>query len=202
LTHPHSNSSRAELRRQLRAARRRLLPAERRTASLRAVSRLLSHPWYRRARSIALYWPVGSETDTSALFAAARQEGKQIFLPSIFCRGLRLLFVRLRPGTNLKHRRHGIPQPRLVSSRDLAATRHLDMVVVPLLGFDDKGHRLGSGAGYYDRSFGFRKFSPQGKPRLVGLAFACQQIKTFEPDNWDVALDAVVTENGWFYPQG
>jgi 5-formyltetrahydrofolate cyclo-ligase len=132
------------------------------------------------------------------LIAAAHQDDKQVFLPSIFCRNQRLLFVRLRPGANLNHRRHGIPQPRPASPRDLAATRTLDLVVVPLLGFDEKGNRLGSGAGYYDRSFGSRDFSARAKPRLVGLAFACQQLPSFKPDAWDVPLDAVVTENGWF----
>lgn len=195
-THSSSNSSRAELRRQLRDARRALTPTERAAASLQAIDHLLAHPWYRRAQRIALYWPVGSETDTSALFAAARQDRKEIFLPSILRRGGRLLFVRLRRGTNLRHRRHGIPQPRPASSRDLAMTRGLDLVVMPLLGFDTKGHRLGSGAGYYDRSFGFRIFTPRGRPRLVGLGFACQQATGFEPGAWDVPLDAVVTDAG------
>jgi 5-formyltetrahydrofolate cyclo-ligase len=192
-THSSSNSSRDVLRRQLRAARRTLTPAERSSASLRAAGRLLSHPWYRRARHIALYYPVGSETDTSALFAAAQQDGKRIFLPSILYRGGRLLFVRLRPGVNLKHRRHGIPQPRPSSSREITASRRLDLVVIPLLGFDAKGHRLGSGAGYYDRSFGFRKFALHGRPRLLGLGFACQQVMSFKPGFWDVPLDGLVT---------
>jgi 5-formyltetrahydrofolate cyclo-ligase len=199
-TQSSSTRSRVELRRQQRVARRSLTPAERYSASLQATAHLLDHPWYRRARSLALYWPVGSEADTTALLVAAQQDGKHIFLPSILYRGGRLQFVRLRDGMNLKHRRHGIPQPRPASSRDLAATRRLDLVVMPLLGFDRNGHRLGSGAGYYDRSFGFRIFSPPGRPRLVGLGFACQQIKTFKPDLWDVPLDAVVTEDGWLWP--
>jgi 5-formyltetrahydrofolate cyclo-ligase len=201
---PSSSPSiqRAELRQQLRAARRRLTPAQRSAASLEAAAHLLAHPWYRQARSIALYWPVGSEADTTALMAAARHDRKRVFLPAILCRGGGLLFVRLRPGTPLRRRRHGIPQPRPARSADIAARRRLDLVVVPLLGFDAHGNRLGSGAGYYDRSFSFRRGRPQGKPRLVGLAFANQQVERLAAAGWDVPLDAVVTENGWHYRQG
>jgi 5-formyltetrahydrofolate cyclo-ligase len=195
-THSSSSSSRDTQRRTLRSARRALSPAERSAASLRACGHLLAHPWYRRARSIALYHPVGSEADSSALFVAAGLDAKQIFLPSILYRGSRLLFVRLRPGARFTHSRHGIPQPRPARSGDLAAKGRLDLVLVPLLGFDAKGNRLGSGAGYYDRSFDFRRFSSRNRPRLVGLAFACQQTNNLKPAAWDIPLDAVATEDG------
>ncbi|HXG28338.1 MAG TPA: 5-formyltetrahydrofolate cyclo-ligase [Nevskiales bacterium] len=191
------STQRAELRRQLREVRRRLTPAQRSAASLAATTHLLAHPWYRQARRIALYWPVGSEVDTTALMAAALRDRKRVFLPAIVCRGGGLLFVRLRPGIPLGRRRHGIPQPRPVRTADVLACRRLDLVVVPLLGFDDRGHRLGSGAGYYDRSFAFRPVLPGVRPRLVGLAFAAQQVPQVAAADWDVPLDAVVTENGW-----
>lgn len=196
-TQSPSSSSRTELRRQLRAVRRALSPAQRHAGSLKAAGWLLAHPWYRQSRNLALYYPVGSETDTSALFAAARQDGKKIFLPAILQRGGRLLFVRLRRDSALARRRHGIPQPRPSRSRDVLAARRLDLVIVPLLGFDRTGHRLGSGAGYYDRSFGFRHGAARRKPRLLGLAFACQRLEQLNPTDWDVPLDAAVTEDGW-----
>lgn len=190
-----SNSDRSELRRQLRAARRALSPVKRSLASLAAATHLLEHPWYLRAKRIALYYPVGSEADTRALFVAAQQDGKQIFLPRILFRGGRLLFVRWDTGADLGQRRHGIPQPRPSRAGDIAPARALDLVIVPLLGFDTRGHRLGSGAGYYDRSFDFRQF--RARPSLVGFGFACQQLKLFKPDRWDIPMDAIVTESGW-----
>jgi 5-formyltetrahydrofolate cyclo-ligase len=196
-----SDVQRDELRQRLRAARRALTPSQRNAASLRAAAHLLAHPWYRRARHVALYWPIGSETDTTALLAAALRDGKRIALPAIVCRQGRLLFVRFRGGTGLSHRRHGIPQPRPADSGDRLRTRALDLVLVPLLGFDRNGHRLGSGAGYYDRSFAFRKSIPHSRPRLVGLAFECQRTRDLKPGGWDVPLDAVVTESGWFFPE-
>jgi 5-formyltetrahydrofolate cyclo-ligase len=198
-TYSSPDSSRVALRQQLRAARRALSAAERSAASLQAAANLLSHPWYQQARSVALYYPVGSEADTSVLFSAAMHDGKRIYLPTILHRGGRLLFVRFGLDTRLARRRHGIPQPRPAASRDVASSRRLDLVVVPLLGFDSHCHRLGSGSGYYDRSFAFRRFTGLARPRLVGLAFACQQTRTFKPDHWDVPLDAVVTEEGWIH---
>lgn len=187
-----SSSDRNALRRRLRAARRALTPAERAELSQRAILQLLAHPWYRRAKRIALYYPVGSEADTTSLFVAAARDRKQLFLPRILYRGGRLLFRRWDARVDLRQRRHGIPQPR-GSAR--VSTRALDLVLVPLLGFDPRGHRVGSGAGYYDRSFAFRLLRP-GHPRLLGFAFACQQVKTFRPGHWDVPLDGVLTELG------
>jgi len=194
-----SNRDRSELRRQLRATRRALTPRQRNLASLAATQHLLQHPWYQRAKRIALYYPIGSEADTTALFVAARQDGKQVFLPRILYRGGRLLFVRWDSGADLSQRRHGIPQPRPASATDIAAARRLDLVIVPLLGFDAGGHRVGSGAGYYDRSFAFRQY--RARPPLVGFAFACQKTAAFKPGNWDIPLDAIVTETGWLEPQ-
>jgi 5-formyltetrahydrofolate cyclo-ligase len=195
-----SDHSRDELRRQLRARRRALTPAQHHAFSLQAATHLLAHPWYRRARRIALYWPVGSETDTRVLLATALQGNRHVALPAILRRNGRLLFVRFRATANLRHQRHDIPQPRPASTTDLLRTRTLDLVLVPLLGFDAKGHRLGSGAGYYDRSFDFRRFQDGIKPRLVGFGFDCQQTRDLKPGDWDVPLDAVVTESGWLFP--
>ena len=69
----------------------------------------------------------------------------------------------------------------------------MTLVVLPLVGFDRRGHRLGMGGGWYDRSFAFRQRSP-APPWLVGAGFADQQVEALEPADWDVALDAVCTE--------
>ena len=64
---------------------------------------------------------------------------------------------------------------------------------MPLLGFDAQGGRLGQGGGYYDSTFAFRRLRQHWKkPRLVGLAFACQQVQTLPHEAWDVRLDTVL----------
>lgn len=76
------------------------------------------------------------------------------------------------------------------------APEQLQLVLMPLLGFDRRGGRLGMGGGYYDRSFAFRHDRP-APPRLVGVGYACQEIPALDVQEWDVGLDAVVTEREW-----
>ena len=71
----------------------------------------------------------------------------------------------------------------------------LDLVLVPLVGFDDQGTRLGMGGGFYDRSFATRLFRRYWrKPRLIGVAYELQRVAHLDRQPWDVALDGVVTE--------
>jgi 5-formyltetrahydrofolate cyclo-ligase len=78
--------------------------------------------------------------------------------------------------------------------------RSLSVVLMPLLGFDGAGTRLGSGAGYYDRVFAFRRRRHSWhRPLLVGVAFACQRVDHIELGRHDVPLDAIVTEQGVEY---
>ena len=101
-------------------------------------------------------------------------------------------FVRMhgRGRTN----RLGIMEPE--GGRSIGA-RWLDVVFVPLVGFDARGVRLGAGGGYYDRAFEFRRWrTTWHTPRLIGLAYAFQQLEAIIPAAHDVLLDAVVTEKG------
>lgn len=106
----------------------------------------------------------------------------------------RLWFVRWRPPDRLRPNRFGILEP----SARRGAIRpawHLDLVLLPLVGFDDRCNRLGMGGGYYDRSLAWlRQRQHWRRPRLIGLAHECQRLEHIEPRRWDVPLDAVVTE--------
>ncbi len=107
-----------------------------------------------------------------------------------------MLFARDHDQLSLINR-HGIPEP---SVSETVPARSLSVVFVPLLGFDAAGTRLGSGAGYYDRAFAFRRRRHSWhRPLLIGLAFRCQRLDHIEPGRHDVPLDAVVTEDGVEY---
>ncbi|HEX6316745.1 MAG TPA: 5-formyltetrahydrofolate cyclo-ligase, partial [Gemmatimonadaceae bacterium] len=77
----------------------------------------------------------------------------------------------------------------------LLEAEELSLAVLPLVGFDEHGHRLGMGGGWYDRSFAFRQ-ERGAPPWLVGAAFALQQMPEADAAPWDVRLDAVCTEAG------
>ena len=113
-----------------------------------------------------------------------------------------LLFQSYNPNEMLTPNRYGIPEPKL-DPKKLINPRDLDCVLTPLVGFDKKGNRLGMGVGYYDRSFSFLQNKKRpGKPILIGLAYSFQEISVWRPDNWDIALDIVITEKEALRVQG
>jgi len=182
---------RAQLRDELRT-RRRAIPAATRIAAAQALAeRLLALPFMPAAGYVAGYWAMDGEIALHAW---------QLRLPSAltYClpvlgRDKRLRFAPWRPGEPLASNRFGIPEPDVTASA-LLEPGTMALVVVPLVGFDASGQRLGMGGGWYDRSFAFRK-THAPPPWLVGAAFAAQQCEdgiTRQP--WDVALDAVCTD--------
>jgi 5-formyltetrahydrofolate cyclo-ligase len=186
--------SRLVLRQRSRSVRSALTQAQRHAASREIARHLRASPLYWSARHIALFWPVGPEVDLREFLHDALAHGKHCYLP-LMRPGRRMWFLRYRPGMKLVRNSHGIPEPRLVP-RDTLAPQLLDLVCVPLLGFDVRGNRLGQGGGYYDRTFSFKREAPASKPRLLGVAFACQQLEELPRAAWDVPLGAVVTERG------
>ena len=183
---------RVRLRRQCRLAREALSDSERRAASHAICRRLHRSSYYWNARHIAFFWPMQGEVDLRELLGAALRERKRCYLP-VLRAGRRLWFARYRAGDRLFTNSFGIPEPR-VRARGFLQPALLDLVCVPLVGFDRRGTRLGQAGGYYDRSFEFLRRGMRGKPRLVGVGFACQELAHIPRADWDVPLAAVVTE--------
>ena len=193
-----SESATGAARRQLRsglAARRRSLPASEQARAAQLVAHHVDRLVHLRANwRIALYAALPEELDTAPLIALARARCCRIYLPRIDRRraSRAMQFVEMRGP--LKRNRLGIGEPQ---SGAVLAARWLDVVFLPLLGFDRHGLRLGTGGGYYDRAFAFRRWrSVWHAPRLVGLAYAFQQVERIAPAPHDVLLDAVVTDEG------
>jgi 5-formyltetrahydrofolate cyclo-ligase len=187
-------SDRKTLRRALRLKRRAVSAAER-----NASARLVAHHadcWLRLRPSwrIALYAALPEELDTTPLIELARARGCRLYLPRIdrHSLGRKMQFVEM----NDRHRsnRLGIAEPE---GSQIIGARWLDVVFLPLVGFDARGVRLGTGGGYYDRAFAFRRWRKVWHtPQLVGLAYSFQQLEAIIPAAHDVLLDAVVTEKG------
>ncbi|HEY0767881.1 MAG TPA: 5-formyltetrahydrofolate cyclo-ligase [Steroidobacteraceae bacterium] len=193
-----SESAPGAVRRQLRAslvARRRNLPAhERAHASLLVAHNVDRALQLRSHWRIAVYAALPEELDTAPLIALAQARGCRIYLPRIDRRrrSRAMQFVEMRGP--LRRNRLGIAEPE--ASVTIGA-RWLDVVFLPLVGFDHYGLRLGTGGGYYDRAFAFRRWrSAWHAPRLVGLAYGFQQLERIAAATHDVLMDAVVTEEG------
>jgi len=190
---PPALDPRDALRRALREARRAISPHQRLAASEQLASQLLSLPFAPDTGDVAGYWAVDGEI---ALHAWQLQlpPAVRYCLPVLHEDGC-LRFAPFSPVTTLKSNRFGIPEPD-VPSTELLPAQAMALVVVPLVGFDNTGHRLGMGGGWYDRSFAFRQTRP-APPYLVGAGFAEQQVQAGLPrEPWDVRLDAICCEQG------
>jgi len=186
-------SARKALRAQLRA-RRRNIPAQLRTRAERRVAlaiqrHFLLHPGQR----IALYCPLRDELGVAAIARLAHRHGAELYLPRLTDRRHhRMSFVEAHGP--LRANRLGILEPS--GARTIPA-RGLDLVFLPLLGFDTAGMRLGMGGGYYDRAFAFLRLRHSWRrPKLIGIGFAVQRVAPLARASHDLHLDAVVTEEG------
>lgn len=192
-----------------RAARRRLralrlsMPAAERAAAERAIAaRLRRLGLARPGLRVAAYLAMPGEASLATFLAAAAAAGARVYVPRISSRRRRTLeFVELAPGAALRRGPYGILEPPAHGRRARMAT--LDAVLVPLVAFDREGHRLGMGAGYYDRALALRRDRVRAyrRPKLVGIAYSCQELASITPRAWDVALDAVVTERELIVPR-
>ncbi|HXI76255.1 MAG TPA: 5-formyltetrahydrofolate cyclo-ligase [Steroidobacteraceae bacterium] len=184
----------AHLRKHLRAQRRSLSAVEhghRSNLAARAVTGLRA---FRAGKRVALYLPFDRETDTAALIRTARRRGVRIYVPVIVDR--RHSRIRFYP-LDARTRRgvFGIAVPKRLHRP--TAPRWLNLIVVPLVGVDAGGRRLGMGGGFYDRALEFRRRRHHWPgPRAIGLAFDCQRTESPFAEPWDVSLDSLATESG------
>ncbi|MGC6368425.1 5-formyltetrahydrofolate cyclo-ligase [Pseudomonas sp. K2I15] len=191
--------SRPQLRRMLRKARRALTPSEQRQAALGLYRQLAQHPLFRRAKHISLYLPTDGEIDPRLLLRAAQRRGKATYLPVLSAwPRTKMVFQRVRPGEKLGPNRFRILEPQVNVSRQRKVWA-LDLVLLPLVGFDDVGGRLGMGGGFYDRSLAYlARRKSWRKPTLLGLAHECQKVERLAQASWDVPLEGTVTDKDWY----
>jgi 5-formyltetrahydrofolate cyclo-ligase len=187
------DSDRSELRQRLRAVRTCLTPQQRIAAAAGVVASLEQLPEFMVDSRIAGYWAVAGELSLHAALGGLLARDQRYHLPALAQQNM-LRFVEWRPGVAVQPNRYGIPEPEHDAATALAPI-DLDVVLMPLLGFDRRGHRIGSGAGYYDRSFAFlRATARPAKPILVGIGYSLQELPSIASATWDVALDYVATE--------
>ena len=182
---------RAHLRKELRE-RRRALPASQRIAAADALAaRLLALAFAPDTGYVAGYWAMDGEIALHS-WQLRLPRGLVYCLPVLHGRE-QLRFAPWRPGDALVTNRFGIPEPDVESSSALPPEA-MALVVMPLVGFDGGGRRLGMGGGWYDRSFAFRQ-QAMPPPWLVGAGFDAQRLEALDCESWDVLPDAICTES-------
>jgi 5-formyltetrahydrofolate cyclo-ligase len=180
------------LRRELRA-RRLAVPGAERQQAARRISRLIDKArLLRPGRRIGLYLSMPEELDTAPLLQLARRRGCVIALPRVTSkRHARMRFFVF--DGSMRRGAYGIREPG--GGLGLRALQ-LDIVFMPLVGFDAAGNRIGMGKGFYDRCLA-RRMSLRNwrRPLLVGLAYEVQQVSSLPRGRHDVPMDMIVTES-------
>jgi 5-formyltetrahydrofolate cyclo-ligase len=137
-------------------------------------------------RIVSGFWPIRSELDPRWLMRGLAEAGAKLALPCI--EGGALVFRAFAFGDRLKRAGFGLSEPYAEAAPVIP-----DIMLVPLAAFDRKGGRIGYGKGYYDGAIG--RFGASGKrPRLLGLAFACQEVPAVPVLAHDQRLEAILTE--------
>ena len=176
------------------AARRTALSAAERISAAEGVARSLERlPEFMVDANVAGYWAVRGEVPLNLAVASLHSRGQLYFLPVLDEHAPRTLhFIEYRTGAALTPNRHGIPEPQSGAKLDAP---QLDIVLLPLLAFDTRGNRLGTGGGFYDATFAFLRdrITPR-KPLLVGIGYAFQQVESLPAEHWDVPLDYIATD--------
>ena len=187
---PQFASARQHLRTEIRQRRKNLTPEQQADFALQAAERIISHPKIQAAKTISVFLSFDGELDTAPLFARLWQEGTQLCLPVLHpFSPHHLLFLRYAPDTPLVRNRLKILEPRLDVTQVIPLSR-LDIILTPLVAFDNHGQRLGMGGGFYDRTL---EHWQDGGPYPIGLAHDCQQVDALPAEHWDVPLPEVIT---------
>lgn len=196
---PVSKNKKNQLRKELREVRNRLSDKEQRKAATALAKQVARSRAYCSSNRIALYFASDGEVTTDEIMARIWQSGRQCYLPILsYVMGERLWFAPVDQNSKFLINRFGIPEP-VVASRRLLSARQLDLILMPLVGFDLHGNRLGMGGGFYDRTFAYQHQRQKWKrPRLIGLAHECQRVAKLETSPWDVPLHAVATDKNFY----
>ncbi len=155
-----------------------------------------------RSNRIALFLANDGELDPGLLTQKLLNAGKTLYLPALKPYPWHALwFIRYHQNSHLIRNRFGINEPD-IQFHPATPPWGLDLILLPLVAFDNKGNRLGMGGGFYDRTLSsFNTRHRMNRPQLIGLAHECQRVDQLKAQTWDIPLDGIITEQGITYWQ-
>ena len=184
----------ATIRRLKRQQRRKLSAHQQQLHSQALCQRIIKQKYYRNSRHIACYLANDGEIASEALVEHAWFSGKKVYLPILSPLKNSLYFAPYAQNSELRLNRFNIPEPVCHPSNWRKASQ-LDLLLLPLVAFDEQGNRLGMGGGFYDRSLAYLQHRRYWrKPVLAGLAHEIQKVERLETQSWDIPLNYVITE--------
>lgn len=193
-------SARSAIRAELRAKRRALSEQEQRSAQARLLNQaanIIDH-----SNVIAAYLPNDGEISPQTLIEYAWTNNTIVALPVLHpFHPQTLLFVRYTPESEIVKNKFGIPEP-VLTTQNILPIHALDHIFMPLVGFDESGHRIGMGGGFYDRTLapiiqsqrvGYLSLKISSPPTLIGLAHDVQMLDTIPCAQWDIPMSHIFT---------
>lgn len=190
-----TESIQATLRNELRQQREALGQGEISARSARICRQITDHQSLNNAQHIAIYLPFRGEADPTGLMSSS---DAQFYLPILNQNGSNtLLFAPYDQNTTMWTNRFGISEPVLDDLVLLDDPRQLDIVIMPMVGVDSQGNRIGMGGGFYDRTFAHKHSRPESTPELIAFAYNFQLLPEVDANPWDVPADYIATESNF-----
>ena len=181
------------VRQAMRERREAMTPGERLEKSRRICG--FARDLVRDGETVMVYSSKELEVNTRPLLDELLARGNPVIVPIIVKEDVSLRLSYLRDPSVLVTSTFGVPEP--IGSEIPAEPADVDTIILPMLGFDRRGGRLGYGAGYYDR---FLARNP--RIRRIGIAFACQEAEEVPCDENDIHMQLIITEDGVVCPAG
>ena len=181
-------------RKDKRVARKSIILHEKIIKNQQIAEKVITSKDYQQSTNLGVYLFIPEEVDVKSIIEAAWTDGKKVYLPVVIGIGKALKFAPYSENTKLKKDCLGIDIPDLPDEQ-LINANELDMVVTPLVAFDENCNRIGMGGGFYDRTFAFKKANPQSTPTLIGVAFEIQKVDgEIVSNKWDIRPDKIISE--------
>ena len=188
---PIDNSTIRSKKRQLRS---QLSSLEQSTHAIGLANQVCRQGAFLNSNRVACYLANDGEIDPDYIIQTAWKLRKRVYLPVLSPFQSKLYFAPYKAGMEMHLNRFDIWEPACSPNNWVTAWR-LDLMLLPLVAFDEDGNRLGMGGGFYDRSLAYRQSRTHSlRPRLIGLAHELQREQQLTANSWDIPLDMIATE--------
>jgi 5-formyltetrahydrofolate cyclo-ligase len=197
--HDKSNQlNKSQLRREIRRRRKQLSEAQQLAGAEQLADRVMKAVQQQKAQKVALFLSMDGEIRTNATIKRLWLSQIDVFIPLVHPFNPHyLVFIRYGEDTELTRSPLGMLEPKPDCSQ-LCPLVELDILLTPLVAFDSRGHRLGMGGGFYDRTLACHYQQMRNKPEIIGVAHDCQQVDIVPTESWDIPLSAMLTPSTTF----
>ena len=184
----------ATIRSNKRRLRNQLSCLEQSSHAIGLANQICRQQAFLNSSKVACYLANDGEIDPEYIIRTAWKLRKHVYLPVLSPFQSKLYFAPYKPGMAMQLNRFGIWEPTCKPAHWINAWQ-LDLMLLPLVAFDESGNRLGMGGGFYDRSLAYRRSRTRSlRPKLIGLAHELQCEQRLSVNSWDIPLDMIATE--------